>query len=208
MPSKSAAAKLERQGRCFWPQRNGQASCDRPQEVRTQSPDPHALQSSRSARTTASNARSSLERPWVTSRPPVRARNVARESKAERRILVSTTHPSQDVRPLKRGTFASSYFFRLRPRPSHRPPEPRSQTVESRRTTIAREVLRRAPFLLVSHPFVAHGVAHGVHGVAHGVRGASTGGGSSRGSRWSPQAQRRAQPPVLRPPTALAPTIA
>jgi hypothetical protein len=76
------------------------------------------------------------------------------------------------------------------------------------RTAIAPEALRRAPFLLVSHPFVGHGVAHGVHGAAHGVRGASTGGGSSRGSRWSQQAPRRAQPPVLRPPTALAPTIA
>jgi hypothetical protein len=43
---------------------------------------------------------------------------------------------------------------------------------------------------------------------AHGGRSASSGGGSCRGSRWSSRAQRRAQPPVLRPPTAPAPPIA
>ena len=42
--------------------------------------------------------------------------------KLRRRIRVSTIRPSQDVRPLERATFASSYFFRLRSRSSLSPP--------------------------------------------------------------------------------------
>jgi len=93
-------------------------------------------------------------------------------------------------------------------RSSLNPLEPRSQAVESRRTAIAVEVLRRAPSLLASHPFVARGGALGGRGVAHGDRFAAPAAVASRGSRWPQRAQRRAQPPVLRPPTAPAPPTA
>src|SRR5271165_6126485 len=109
-------------------------------------------------------------------------------------------------------------FLRLRYRSLVGPPdrirnsefvEPRSQAFDGNRTVIALELFRLAPSLLVSHPFVVRAVAHGGPAVAHGDGCVALAAVASRVSQWPQRARRRSRwPPVLRPPTAPAPTIA
>ena len=161
----------------------------------------------------ASNVRLSLEQASALSRPLERAGRVPCDPKAVPRIRVSTIRPSQNLRPLERATFVSSCFFDLRSRSSlircmHNSEFTEPQAFESRWTATALELFRQAAPLMVSHPFVARGGALDGRGVAHADRFAALAAVASHVSPRPERARRRARPPVLRPPTAPALTIA
>ena len=167
------------------------------------------------ARTMASSARFSLERPSALSCPPERAGRVPFDPKASPRIRVSTIHPSLDVRPMGRAPLASSHFFRLRSRSSLNPLDAYRGPTSSNRAdgrlrarAIARELFRQAASRLAFHPFVARGVAHGGPAFVHCDGCAALVGVAFRGSRWPQRARRRVRPPpALQPPAARAPMI-